>query len=224
MTLKDILISGKLTISEGGGGGGISVDDIADKSLAGSLDLQTTTIGDYAFYDFDDITTVKAPNLTTIGTAAFFSCAGLTTINFPEVTTLNAQAFSYAGNEANPITIIVLPKLSTLTGRSHFDRGWFEAIDLGPNLATLSADCIYHNTGRKICNNLILRRTEGVVTASTWGSIFGARGTIWVPSALIESYKVATNWDERYNAGDLTFAAIEGSIYENAYADGTPIA
>ena len=60
MTLKDILISGKLTISEGGGGG-ISVDDIA-QNLAPSGDIVlgsgVTEIKDHAFHG-KPITSVK---------------------------------------------------------------------------------------------------------------------------------------------------------------------
>ncbi len=221
MTLKDILISGKITIS--GGGGGISADDIADKTISGPLVLNTTEIKAYAFYDCDLITTVEGPNLTKIGENAFGYCTGLTVVNLPEVTTLNQQAFQRVGSQENPTTI-VLPKLSTLSGRGHFDRGNFEAIDLGPNLASLPGDCIYHNTEKNICPILVLRRTDGVVAAATEAAINGAGGTVYVPSSLVESYKTASNWSTRFAAGKVTFAAIEGSYYATHYADGTPIA
>ena len=42
----------------------------------------------------------------------------------------------------------------------------------------------------------------------------GTGGTVYVPSALIESYKTATNWSTLYAGGTCNFVAIEGSEYE----------
>ena len=39
-------------------------------------------------------------------------------------------------------------------------------------------------------------------------------GTVYVPQALIEDYKIATNWSTLYEAGTCNFVAIEGSEYE----------
>ena len=53
-----------------------------------------------------------------------------------------------------------------------------------------------------------------------------AGGTLYVPSALIDSYKSATNWSTllAYGSGEQNqILPIEGSIYETQYADGTPI-
>lgn len=59
----------------------------------------------------------------------------------------------------------------------------------------------------------------------------GTGGTIYIPKALYDhlgdggsyDYKAATNWSTINGYGTITWAKIEGSIYENAYADGTPI-
>lgn len=59
----------------------------------------------------------------------------------------------------------------------------------------------------------------------------GAGCTIYIPKALYDhlgdnsslDYKAATNWSTINGYGTITWAKIEGSIYENAYADGTPI-
>ena len=42
----------------------------------------------------------------------------------------------------------------------------------------------------------------------------GTGGTVYVPAALIEQYKTATNWSTLYAAGTCNFVAIEGSEYE----------
>ena len=51
----------------------------------------------------------------------------------------------------------------------------------------------------------------------------GAGGTLYVPSALISSYQSATNWATILGYTNNQILPIEGSVYENAYADGTPI-
>jgi hypothetical protein len=45
-------------------------------------------------------------------------------------------------------------------------------------------------------------------------AVNGTGGTVYVPAALIESYKTATNWVTLYEAGTCNFVAIEGSEYE----------
>ena len=59
----------------------------------------------------------------------------------------------------------------------------------------------------------------------------GAGGTIYISKTLYEhlgdgtanDYKSASNWSTIDGYGTITWAKIEGSIYETQYADGTPI-
>ena len=89
MTLKDILISGKLTISEGGGGGGggISIDDLA-LNLAPSGDIVlgsgVTEIKDHAFQG-KPITSVRGESVTKIGAQALndTQITSITDADFP---------------------------------------------------------------------------------------------------------------------------------------------
>lgn len=84
---------------------------------------------------------------------------------------------------------------------------------------------------------IIMRKTSIVTLNNTnafSGSSFksgGVGGTIYIPKALYDhlgdgtssDYKAATNWSTVNGYGTITWRKIEGSIYENAYADGTPI-
>ena len=224
MTLKDILISGKLTISEGGGGGG-DVDGIVDRSYTGALTLNTATNFGYGcFADMETSIDITATVATEIKERAFWYSKNLSRLYAPEVTKIGNSSFQYCGvNTGLSDTVIVLPKLATISSRANFDRGNFKAIDLGPNLSALSPDCFYHNTGLQTVNALILRKSDAVVTTPSTNAINGLRD-VYVPSSLISSYEAAANWAEQVTGGYITFHAIEGSIYENAYADGTPIA
>lgn len=86
-------------------------------------------------------------------------------------------------------------------------------------------------------NTLILRKTSisamsNINTlAGTPFASGGTGGTIYIPKSLYDhlgdgtssDYKAATNWSTYEGYGTITWAKIEGSIYENAYADGTSI-
>ena len=83
------------------------------------------------------------------------------------------------------------------------------------------------------CSNfdtLIIRATSGVAELSNINAFKNtpfasgkAGGTLYVPSALVSAYQAATNWSTILGYSTNSIAAIEGSIYETQYADGTPI-
>ena len=51
----------------------------------------------------------------------------------------------------------------------------------------------------------------------------GSGGTLYVPNALKSSYQSANNWSTILGYANNSIQAIEGSIYETHYADGTVI-
>lgn len=211
-------------IGELKGSDAISVDEMANLSKpSGPITLTGTTVNGYAFYNRDGITDIVGENITAIGTYAFYHCNGLERVFLPSwqgSSTSNNYIFSYAGTMAK--TIIVLPSLVNFGSRM-FNRGGFKAVDIGPNsTGTMGADTFYHNTGNQIVGDLILRRSDAIVSASTTDAINGLRD-VWVPSDLITTYQEASNWSTRYTGGYITFHAIENSQYENYYADGTAI-
>lgn len=224
MTLKDILIAGKLTISEGGGGGA-ELDALIDRSIE-SVTTQATTIGLFAFRSCEALKSVSAPNATALKDNAFEYCYALESINLPAVEEINSLSLSQVGQQATNKPVLVLPSLTTMRGRGNCKFSQFAAVDIGPNCSTIMPDCFYSNlnpsTG-KVSPIIILRRTVGIVTAGNGDSINGLQD-VYVPSALIANYQTANNWKTRYDAGQIVFHAIEGSIYETQYADGTPIA
>ena len=74
------------------------------------------------------------------------------------------------------------------------------------------------------CNSLhtLVLRSTGLCTLSNVSAFTGTplrgynglTGTVYVPNDLISTYQTATNWKTLYNAGTVTFVAIEGSEYE----------
>lgn len=146
--------------------------------------------------------------------------------------------FLYPDNtfqDCSGLTSIVMPNFTNQYGNNVFNGCTnLEIVDYG---------------GRRIGNNefqncgklktIILRST----TYFTWlyaisafnGTPFangGTGGTIYIPKQYYdqlgtgssEDFKAATNWSTVDGYGTITWAQIEGSQYENYYADGTPVA
>lgn len=90
----------------------------------------------------------------------------------------------------------------------------------------------------KKLKTMVIRKSDGIsalgstnaFTATPFASD-GSGGTIYIPKVLYDElgtgssldYKAATNWSTIDGYGTITWAQIEGSQYENYYADGTPI-
>lgn len=181
----------------------------------------------YAFFDCVNLESINIPNVTVMrnGTGAntnangyFFSnCKKLQRVNMPKLENMYGNhAFSSSGTQTTNGMTIVLPKIQNLGVRA-FRGAKCAAVDLGSDLVGILADTFYNGT-----YGAVILRKASVVSAATTDSIRGLTN-VYVPQSLISSYQTASNWSTRYNDGYITFHAIEGSQYEDYYADGTPI-
>ncbi len=121
--------------------------------------------GDKALTDFGD-----ASGITYIGIQAFMACAALTSLKLPSVTSLGRSAFSGCTGLAK--------------------------IDIGEKFSTIDGGVFY---GCSHLETLILRNPSVVVKLSYVAAlnnsgIASKKGYVYVPAALLESYKTATNW------------------------------
>lgn len=203
-----------LTKRKSGGGG--DPYEVARLLAAGSnslteyVDDQLTYLRGYAFNGCTKLTKIICHNVTG-GASAAFQGAGSSSaklnIAFPQMTTMSAYAFTSSAN------------IKT------FD---FEKLLSIGNVAL---------SGSGNLDTLVLRKTSIVSLGSVacFGKTpfkdGGAGGTIYIPKSLYDhlgdgtanDYKAATNWATVDGYGTITWAKIEGSIYETQYADGTPI-
>ena len=196
-----------------------SITKVAPYIFYGYTTLQSvdfpniTQIGVNAFYNCSGITSFIAPNLRMIGNYGLYNVSNLTDINFPLITRIDTQAL----RQCRKLTKAMFPKLTSL-GTYALSRCNFLAIaDLGL-AASIQANCFAESSALK---TIILRKTTGITTlgsvnafTSTPFASDGSGGTVYVPQALIETYKTASNWSTLYNAGTCTFLPIEGSQYE----------
>ena len=106
--------------------------------------------------------------VTTVGAYAFQNCSGLTSVSFPNVTSIGDYAF----NAAHKLAKADLPKVTSIGQHSFSAANALEA--------------------------LILRNAEKVCSlgsdAVSYTKISSGSGYIYVPAALVDSYKAAANW------------------------------
>lgn len=146
----------------------------------------------------------------------------LTEYESEELTILRQNAFY--GHPS--ITRVVLPNLTSpsnvmgsgVPGGSLRECTNLEFVDIGPNCFYIQGNSMRGSTALK---TVVLRHKDNPVALgqanafqSTPFYSGGTGGTVYVPAALIEDYKVATNWATLYSYGTCNFVAIEGSEYE----------
>ena len=192
-----------------------------------SLPGITMAINSYGcFYNCRSLISVSLPNAKQIGGTTytvgrlFNGCSKLKTVNIPQATIIGYEAFfgTYA------LTHIDMPMVEEIIGGAFQDSGLI-TVNM-PNIKTIGS-MAFRNTNietldlyncESIGNNafnstnmttLILRNESDICTTDlhplAFTPIEDGTGYIYVPSALIDSYKTATNWSEYANQ----FRAIE---------------
>ena len=183
-----------------------------------------TTIGDQAFMRCFALTSVEFPNATTVGNAAFQQCSALTSVEFPNATTICGSAFNNCSAltsvdfpNATTIGDNAFQSCSALAS-VRFPNATSAGTWVFQNCLTLASvdlpKVTYINSFVFMaCRSLtsLILRSESLCSLSsgpTFTECFHFHGTvdatynpdglkdgyIYVPSALIEDYKVATNW------------------------------
>lgn len=187
---------------------------------ASDTDLSSAVATLAAGYGGGDDTLTKI--MLSLGERAFKQLALPEKIIFPSVTNIETEAL----NRATGCKILVLPAVTTMGNYVVADSSSFEVIDFGPDTPSFG---IWHFSNDTNLSTLIIRKSS--VVAATNLNVFnntpfasgGTGGTLYVPSAVISSYQSATNWSTILGYANNSIQAIEGSQYENYYADGTPI-
>ena len=174
-------------------------------AISGDMELTITSIREYAMYQYDvgPDWTITGRNVTYMGQSAFRTCRYLTAAFFPNLSSANATGYQFN-----------MP--STGTRKLH-------TVDWGK--ANLVGNLFNYCQNLK---TLILRKTMIATlpnVALFTGTPFangGTGGTIYIPESLYDhlgdgsssDYQSATNWSTVHGYGTITWAKIEGSIYE----------
>lgn len=115
------------------------------------------------------LVTVNLPMVTSTGSYAFYQCSGLVTVKLPKLTSVSTQTFY------------------SCTKLKHADCGL-----LGSLPAQTFNAC-------SALTELILRKTSAICTLSNVNAVNNTpigkgTGYVYVPAALVDTYKAASNW------------------------------
>ena len=167
--------------------------DINFGTYSASNNNKSNGIRAYAFYSCQSLQRVSLPNAISLPTSCFDACIALKDVNIPSVSNINSSCF--AGCSA--LEELKIPVATAIPAK------------LFNNCTSLKkVDCAAASVDSSAFNNcvaleaLIMRRTT-VATLKNVNAFLGtpiAAGAssdtchIYVPSALVDSYKTATNW------------------------------
>ena len=166
-------------------------DQIISRTVTEYKENRITTVGQYAFNGCAALVEVDIPNVTSIGGFAFYGCTALAGLDLSNVTSIEGYAFQNCSSLSEAV--------------------FNSAISLGSasfanctSLTKFSAEInkMVYAEAFISCSNLtavILRKSESInelqhPNAFQRTPIASGTGYIYVPRALVDSYKVATNW------------------------------
>lgn len=177
------------------------------------VNMTMVTGGIAGFSGCKSLKNISFPEGTNINDTGFQNCTSLVNVNIPKAARIGSNSF----NGCTSLEVIYLPGATYVCDKTFYGCTNLKAVKLGStgvggnrgitgqygfqNCANLDTIVLYNSTVYTLGN---VNNFTGTPFASG-----GTGGTVYVPSALIESYKTATNWSTLYNAGSLTFAAIE---------------
>lgn len=179
------------------GGGGFSIDDIAMKTLSGTIAGNATSIASSAFLSFSRITGASFPRATRIYGYGFAYCSSLQTISFPSCSYLGGSAFFCCSS---------LQSVSFPKGPDAATCAFSSCRSLSTALFSSTANKFVYASAFAGCWNLLSLYLFGWFSLSNvnafastpisnyTASTGGVNGSIFVPSSLYASYISATNW------------------------------
>ena len=173
------------------GGGGDDVGALLSNALT-EIDSNITSVIDYACRGCSALTTVNLPEVTKIGTYGFHSCSNIASFNAPKVKTLG----SYVLYGCKKLTEVNFPLATSVPSNCFYQATALVKADFGAASSIDTYGFIYCSALR----TLILRKTDSICTLANTSNCFSSSGVasgkayIYVPKALIDTYKTATNW------------------------------
>ena len=138
--------------------------NIVERTITEFEDNEINTVGLGAFAYCNELTSISLPVATSIGEVAFQNCSKLTSISLPVATSIDEAAFK----GCTALTSVSLPVVTRI-GSSAFE-----------NCTALTT--------------LYVGIESNTVCTIYYSSIPSSITDIYVPYALVDSYKTATNW------------------------------
>lgn len=174
------------------------VDSFLSKNITQIFNNKVTSVGYNAFYYDTTITSVSFPLATTLQENAFWHCSNLETANFASVKDVGSKAFKDCYGLKN----VYMPSEGiTLYSDAFNTCTSLEKIEFNSLIKIWGGVFDYCSS----LTALILRSTSNVMTICvdtngfTKTPIASGTGYIYVPSALIDTYKADSFWKQYIN-------------------------
>lgn len=184
-TIAEMDTSGSKTLKTAGKycEGDIGVSYVKPSGGGGSTDNEDAIIS-------RTITSYSNPRITSLGEYALSNCSMLTSVDFPLVTKMGISVFSYSNSLVN----INLPLLATMDNNAFAFCTGFSKLSL-PCITNISSFAFMRDSNLItliLSNYQMCTLTNKNAFNNT--PIASGTGYIYVPQALLEDYKTATNW------------------------------
>jgi hypothetical protein len=163
---------------------------LEDRKIGTLLSTEITKVRDYALYKSESLIAIDLPKCTNVGERSFFLCTALETVNLPECITVGSAAFT----ECKKLQNVNIPKC-TIINDSAFQRCNFKKIDL--TVVEKIKAYAFWNCKSLECVKILNTETVCALAdkdAFSNTPIANGTGYIYVPDALVNDYKKATNW------------------------------
>ncbi len=179
----------KVTVNVASSGGGeTQVYGLLDGTIT-AIDSDVEKVVAHACRGFSKIKTVNVPNAKIIGSYAFYHCTELTSINAPNVTTFGTYVFL-----STAIKSVNFPLATSVPVQCFYSCSSLTKADFG-----VASSIEEHAFAYSGLETLILRRTSGICSLLNKKALVGTpietgTGYVYVPAALLDTYKAASNW------------------------------
>lgn len=207
----------KRTFIIGSSGSSGDIDALIEGSLT-EINSNAATVRPYAFYEYTTLESINLPHAVEIGSTAFRDNIALTTVNAPKVETIGTNAFYYCTS----LTNVELPSLKT-SGMNAFQNCFSLASITLPKLEKVNSYMFsgcseltrvdlhialdIRSGAFSGCNKLetVILRSYPFVSllensnAFTNTPIASGTGYIYVPKAMVDSYKTGNVWSTYAN-------------------------
>ena len=192
--LQEILDAVNSLPEAGSGGGGTDTRfaDLVMGTITTVDDSTITTLRPYAFQNCLDLVNVRLPNARIGATSVFRDCSNLQSVDLPELAgTSGGSLFVYCSS----LTTVNIPKVTSLNTYVFQYCTSLKKLDLG-NIASIGAGAFKDSS----LETLIIRREETTITTLANVNVFdgtpiaNGAGYVYVPNALVDNFKSATNW------------------------------
>ena len=128
----------------------------------------------------------ESNTVTSIGNGAFFNCSSLTSASFPVATSIDSSAF-YA---CTALTSVDLPAVTSIGDFAFYFCVALTSIDL-PVVTSIGDEAFYYCMA---LTTMYIGTESNTVCTLGVDAIPSSVTDIYVPEALVDSYKTANNW------------------------------